>query len=210
MRPRVDRTAAHVDRERQFSATLERALRPAVLLERFPKSLVEVHVLVLEADGSEVSAAIVAASLALVDAGVPMTDVPAAATVIGVPEASPAVPAAAASVSAAAAPATSAAPTLLVDPTAAEAAGATCAAVVTLLPQCGTVAQSTYTGKLPLPLYLESTKLAMDACATIHAAMVQALVQQEGKKLRALARKAAAAASAAAGADAAPTAAGTA
>ena len=57
------------------------ALLPSLLLERFPKSVVEVHVLVLEEDGGELAVAATAASAALVDAGVDLADVVVAAQV---------------------------------------------------------------------------------------------------------------------------------
>ena len=104
------------DEERRLSRALEHSLAPAVLLARFPRAVVEVHCLVLEAGGvgeldrgAEV-AAIVGASLALADAGIEMLDLCAAASVAGVR------PAAGAALGEdGAAPAR-----LLVDPTAAE------------------------------------------------------------------------------------------
>ena len=66
----------HVDRhtlaEKRFASNLAKALTPAVHLESFPKSTVDVFVSVLEADGNELAVAVAAASLALADAGVEM------------------------------------------------------------------------------------------------------------------------------------------
>lgn len=64
-----------MERERQVGAALHAALLPSILLERFPKSIVEVHLLVLEGDGGELAAGITAASAALVDAGVDLCGV---------------------------------------------------------------------------------------------------------------------------------------
>lgn len=46
------------------------ALEPAIQLETFPKSIIEINILVLEADGGVLSGCITVASLALVDAGI--------------------------------------------------------------------------------------------------------------------------------------------
>lgn len=50
------------------------ALRPAVFLEKFPRSTIDVFIEVLEAEGGTRCAGITAASVALADAGVPMRD----------------------------------------------------------------------------------------------------------------------------------------
>ncbi|MGB9938119.1 MAG: exosome complex exonuclease Rrp41 [Methanobacterium sp.] len=50
------------------------ALRPAVFLEKFPRSTIDVFIEVLEAEGGTRCAGITAASVALADAGIPMKD----------------------------------------------------------------------------------------------------------------------------------------
>ncbi|MGZ7049768.1 MAG: exosome complex exonuclease Rrp41 [Methanobacterium sp.] len=50
------------------------ALRPAIFLEKFPRSTIDVFIEVLEAEGGTRCAGITAASVALADAGVPMRD----------------------------------------------------------------------------------------------------------------------------------------
>lgn len=60
------------DHERELAQTLQHCLEPAVLLESLPRSTVRVQVLVLQADGGELGAAVNAASLALALAAVPM------------------------------------------------------------------------------------------------------------------------------------------
>ncbi|KAI8902901.1 3' exoribonuclease family, domain 1-domain-containing protein [Globomyces pollinis-pini] len=64
------------DQERDFSLILEQALTPAIQVELFPKSRVDVYVLVLESDGCNASlaAAITCASMALANAGIAMFD----------------------------------------------------------------------------------------------------------------------------------------
>lgn len=59
---------------KDHSSQLLEALEPAVRLDSFPKSEVDVYVTVLEHDGSVLAAAITCASLALADAGIEMYD----------------------------------------------------------------------------------------------------------------------------------------
>ncbi|KAK4884917.1 hypothetical protein RN001_001188 [Aquatica leii] len=66
--------------EKQNSAILKRALESAVCRHKFPNFQVDVYVLVLENDGSALSAAITAAGVALAQAGIPMYDTITAAT----------------------------------------------------------------------------------------------------------------------------------
>lgn len=58
-----------------FSQLLEEALAPAVCLHKFPKSTVDVFVLVLQNDGGALACAMTTAALALADAGIDMYDV---------------------------------------------------------------------------------------------------------------------------------------
>eukprot|EP00941_MAST-03F_sp_MAST-3F-sp1_P004951 g4951.t1 len=60
--------------EEHLSHELSCALESAVLLEKFPKSVVDVYVVVLESGGGLMAAATTAASLALADAGIEMFD----------------------------------------------------------------------------------------------------------------------------------------
>jgi exosome complex component RRP41 len=72
-----DRRAASSSSDRrlaELSNLLKRSVEAAVLLHLFPKSRIEISVLILSDDGSRLCAAINAASLALVDAGIPMRD----------------------------------------------------------------------------------------------------------------------------------------
>ena len=70
--------------EREFSLLLDQSLSPAVRLELYPKSTVDIYITVLETDGTAatLAASITAASLALADAGVEMVDVVAAYSVV--------------------------------------------------------------------------------------------------------------------------------
>jgi exosome complex component RRP41 len=61
-------------REVELSKVIKEALEPALFLELYPRTGVDVFVEVLQADGGTRCAAITAAALAIADAGVPMRD----------------------------------------------------------------------------------------------------------------------------------------
>ena len=61
-------------REREISKVIRESLEPAIFLEKFPRTAIEVFIEVLQADGGTRCASITAASLALADAGIPMRD----------------------------------------------------------------------------------------------------------------------------------------
>lgn len=65
-------------RSSEISKITAEALRPALMLERFPRSLVDIYIEVIEAEGGTRCAGITAAAVALADAGVPMNDIPVA------------------------------------------------------------------------------------------------------------------------------------
>lgn len=60
--------------ERDFSAMLQESLQPAVCLHKYPRSQIEVNMMVLENGGSVLAHAVTCASLALADAGIEMYD----------------------------------------------------------------------------------------------------------------------------------------
>ncbi len=61
-------------REVELSKVIKEALEPALFLELYPRTGVDVFVEVLQADGGTRCASITAAALAIADAGVPMRD----------------------------------------------------------------------------------------------------------------------------------------
>ncbi len=65
-------------REIEISKVIKEALEPAIMLEKFPRTAVDVFIEVLQADGGTRCAALTAASVALADAGIPMRDMVAA------------------------------------------------------------------------------------------------------------------------------------
>jgi len=61
-------------REIEISKVIKEALRPAVILDQFPRTAIDVYIEILQADGGSRCAALDAASVALADAGIPMRD----------------------------------------------------------------------------------------------------------------------------------------
>jgi exosome complex component RRP41 len=61
-------------REIEISKVIKEALQPAVILKDYPRTVIDVFIEVLQADGGSRCAALDAASVALADAGIPMRD----------------------------------------------------------------------------------------------------------------------------------------
>ena len=68
------RSPAPSRRDTEIGMVMSWALEPAVFLEKYPRSVIDVYAEVLEADGGTRTACINAATVALVDAGIPMRD----------------------------------------------------------------------------------------------------------------------------------------
>ncbi len=65
-------------REIEISKVIKEALLPAVILTAFPRTVVDVYIEILQADGGSRCASLDAAAVALADAGIPMRDMVAA------------------------------------------------------------------------------------------------------------------------------------
>jgi exosome complex component RRP41 len=68
------RSPAPSRRDIEIGMVMSWAIQPAVFLEKYPRSVIDVYCEVLEADGGTRTACINAATVALVDAGIPMRD----------------------------------------------------------------------------------------------------------------------------------------
>jgi len=68
-------------REIELSKVIREALAPAIFLNEYPRTAIDVFINVLEADGGTRTASIIAASVALADAGIAMRDLVAAIAV---------------------------------------------------------------------------------------------------------------------------------
>lgn len=65
-------------REVELSKVIRESLEPAIFMEYYPRTMVDIFVEVLQADGGTRCASITAAALALADSGIPMQDLVAA------------------------------------------------------------------------------------------------------------------------------------
>jgi exosome complex component RRP41 len=65
-------------REVELSKVIRESLEPAIFMEYYPRTMIDVFVEVLQADGGTRCASITAAALALADSGIPMRDLVAA------------------------------------------------------------------------------------------------------------------------------------
>ncbi|MCS7123193.1 MAG: exosome complex exonuclease Rrp41 [Candidatus Aenigmarchaeota archaeon] len=74
------KTPGHDRRSIELSKVIKSALEPAIFLEDFPKTRIDVFIDIVQADGSTRVASINAASLALAMAGIPMRDLVVACT----------------------------------------------------------------------------------------------------------------------------------
>ena len=72
------RSPAPSRRDTEIGMVMTDALAPALFLERYPRSVIDVFVEIIQADGGTRCASINAAAVALVDAGIPMKDLVAA------------------------------------------------------------------------------------------------------------------------------------
>jgi exosome complex component RRP41 len=72
------RSPAPSRRDTEIGMVMRDALEPALFLERYPRSVIDVYTEIIQADGGTRCAAINAAAVALVDAGIPMKDLVAA------------------------------------------------------------------------------------------------------------------------------------
>ncbi|PRP84693.1 hypothetical protein PROFUN_07943 [Planoprotostelium fungivorum] len=67
--------------EKEFSMLMVQALESSLILEKYPKSVIDCYVIVLENDGGALNGAITCASMALANAGIEMYDLVAAASI---------------------------------------------------------------------------------------------------------------------------------
>ncbi len=72
------RSPAPSRRDMEITMVMRYALEPAIFLERYPRSTIDVYAEVLQADGGTRCASITAAAVALADAGIPLKDLVAA------------------------------------------------------------------------------------------------------------------------------------
>ena len=145
--------------ERAASLLVAQALEASVQLAKLPKSVIEIYVSVLQADGGEMNAAITCASLALADAGIELFGLVAACTV--------------------AAEASSSTAVLRLDPTAGEERGEGGGGGVlglALMPVSGEVTQLRQEGRFDGKTMEKALEVATDGALMVHAMMRKRLL----------------------------------
>lgn len=125
---------------------LEGIFKEAILIDQYPKSQIEIFVEILQQDGSPVSAAINAITLALVNAGIPMRDLVSSCT-LGVMDNK----------------------TILVDLNNSEAENGAGAAQICLAtyPRTGRITLCEVESKVPVGAFQEALKLGIASCADV-------------------------------------------
>lgn len=126
------------------------ALEPSIQLDKFPKSIIEINILVLEADGGIVGAAITAASLALVDSGILAYDMVSCCSVAQLPNLS-----------------------LNLDPTDLEESKQIGNVSVAYMPSLQEVTHVLHSGNMSVATSLEAVDLCVAGCLQIHEMMKQ-------------------------------------
>ena len=161
------RFRASTQQEIELSSGLADAIAPTIRLDRLPKSVIDVFVLVLQSDGSVLPSAITAASLALADAGIELFDLVSSCCVAIVDSEETG------------ASNDKSELTLFADPTEGESLKARGEVTLALLPNWREVTFWEQTGRIPPAASTEAVELARDGCATIYKFMRECLVKGE-------------------------------
>ena len=138
-------------REIELSKVIREALEPAIFLEYYPRTAIDVFVEVLQADGGTRCASITAASLALADAGIPMKDLVAACAAGKVDD------------------------TIVLDLMDTEDKIGTADVPVALMPNLDAITLLQMDGTLSLEEFEQAVNLALEGCRKIYAMQKEAL-----------------------------------
>ena len=140
--------------EVELATLLQDTLTPALRVETFPNSTVDVYINVLEADGSVLAAAITASSVAVMLAGIEMNDLVIGASFV------------------------SASGTLLTDPNSAEEAASPAKLTIGQLANSDSIAQFYLNGPLDNTLLRESLIMSREVVAAVHEYIKSIIVDQ--------------------------------
>lgn len=152
----AERRKATRQEDQEYSDFLREALEVSVCLDKYPKSVIEVNVLVLEDDGAALSAAICCSSLALADAGVEMYDLVSSCSAVEITDNHH----------------------IVLDPTATEERYSTGEVVCAYMASLNEVTQIKQQGDMQYTKVTEAIDLCCDGCAKIAEYMKQTLVKK--------------------------------
>jgi len=140
--------------DRSLSVLIHQALAPAVRLELFPKSTVDIFLMIIENDGIEgcVASGAVAASTALADAGIDMLGMVVSCTACVTSK------------------------EILLDPTADEADTAKGCFTLATVPALGLITNIWQTGQMTLDEADQCIDLCQEQCLSVHSVVAQTLL----------------------------------
>ena len=150
-RPKKNHISQLRQQVHEYSAYMREALQTSICLDKFPKSTIDVYALVLEDDGSVLSAAITCASLALADAGIEMYDLVSACSASQLED------------------------HIVVDPVSLEYKFATGGVVCAYMASLHELTQLTQVGDMQYQKVVEAIDLCIDGCNKIHQLMTNCL-----------------------------------
>ncbi|XP_020389425.1 exosome complex component MTR3 [Rhincodon typus] len=158
--------------EKEYSLIMEQSLQPAICLHKYPRSQIEVYVMVLENDGSTLAAALTCASIALAEAGIEMFDVVVGCSLRQCGDVS------------------------LLDPTAAEEYSAACSQAVNngsltvaLLPTLNQISGLVSKGEWEEQTSVEAIKACIEGCQKLYSVVQQCLTKSVKRKIPQLVSK---------------------
>ena len=141
--------------DRHAAWAMVQALSPSVRLEAYPKSSVDLFVLVLQDEGSALAAALCAASVALADAAIEMFDLTPACSLVMSPDGN-----------------------VRLDPTAAEEADERAPSLtIATMPATGYVTQNWMHGPMGATAVVDGMALLSEACDKLHETMRASLLK---------------------------------
>jgi exosome complex component RRP41 len=143
-------------RSTEISKLISEAITPAIFLEKYPRSSIDISIEVLEAEGGTRCLGIVGASLALADAEIPMRDLISACAVGKVDN------------------------HIVVDLSEEEDQTGQADMPVAIMPRTGDITFLQMDGNLSVPEFEDSLKLAFDACYYINQLQQQSLLKKYG------------------------------
>jgi len=146
--------------EKEKSNLMVQALEDSILLHKFPKSVIDINVLVIECDGGALGAAITCASMALADAGIQIYDCVAACSAVLIDS------------------------NIILDPTDSEESKSTASILVAHMPSLNEVTQLFECGQVEFSKAQEAVDLCIDGCAKLYSMMRQTIMPKQKKSLK--------------------------
>eukprot|EP01132_Coremiostelium_polycephalum_P008245 gene8245-10133_t len=149
-------------KEKDLNLIISQSIKGSLRLEKYPKTVIDIYILVLNDDGDVLVASITAASMALADAGVEMYDMVASSSAVCTKDQS-----------------------VLLDPNQEEESSPSISTgniLVAKMPSLNEITQIIQTGELSYNNVLDGVNLCIDGCDKIYGIMKQSLIDSLKKK----------------------------